>query len=137
MPKIFFHGEIHFLDYANKGQNLLGKGNNQSTKQTQKALRALTGIVGLDGHAHLHNAPAENDHANGFDAGEDKIGKVIYNGQRIAVHGKGREAKQGYGQANDYPYGKKGFGKLLHGIPPFRNCFNSCRTSYRQTGLWI
>ena len=73
MPKIFFHGEIHFLDYANKGQNLLGKGNNQSTKQAEEALRTLACIVALDGHTHLYNAPAQDDYADGFDTGKDKV----------------------------------------------------------------
>ena len=42
------HGEIHFLDYANEGQNFLGKGNNQTTEETKEALRTLACIMALD-----------------------------------------------------------------------------------------
>jgi len=73
MPIIFFHGEIHFLDYADEGQNLLGKGNNQSTEKAEEALRTLACIMALDGHTHLNNAPAKDDYTNGLDTGKDKV----------------------------------------------------------------
>ena len=49
--------------------------------------------MALDTHAHLHHAPAEDDDADGLDAGEDKVTQVIHNGQGIAV-GVGRAGKQ-------------------------------------------
>lgn len=48
--------------------------------------------MALDTHAHLHHAPAEDDDADGLDAGEDKVTQVIHNGQGIAV-GVGRAGK--------------------------------------------
>lgn len=47
----------------------------------------------LDTHAHLHHAPAEDNDADGLDAGENKVTQVIHNGQGIAV-GVGRAGKQ-------------------------------------------
>ena len=91
--------ETHAFSLQNpyQSKNLLGKGNEQSTEEAEETLRALTGIVGLDGHAHLHHAPAQDDNANGFDAGEDKVGKVIYNGQGIAV-GQGGNSEKTHGE---------------------------------------
>lgn len=73
------HYETHFLHHAYGGQYLLGEGNNKPTEQAQEALGALAGIVALDGHTNLHHAPAEDNNADGLDAGKDKIAQVIYN----------------------------------------------------------
>ena len=49
--------------------------------------------MGLDRHAHLHDAPAENDNAQRLDDAKNKIGKVIHNIQRIAARRhRGRNA---------------------------------------------
>lgn len=48
----------------------IGKGNEQPAKEAQKALGALAGIVALYRHTHLYDAPAQNDDANGPNAGE-------------------------------------------------------------------
>lgn len=86
------HRETHFslqLHHTNGRQDLLGKGDQQTAEQAQNALRPLAGIVRLDRHTELHDAPAEDNDANGLDAGEDKIGEVVDDGQRIVACGKG------------------------------------------------
>ena len=50
-------GAVFSSDRADGGQNFLGKGDHQTTKQAVKALCPLAGVVGLDRHTHLHNAP--------------------------------------------------------------------------------
>lgn len=60
-------------------------------------------IVGLDRHAHLHNAPAQNDDADGADAGKDEVGEIVYNGERVAACGKGRGGPHGQGQGGSAP----------------------------------
>ena len=43
---------------ADGGQDFLGKGYHKPTEQAQEPLCPLAGIVGLDGHTYLHDAPA-------------------------------------------------------------------------------
>ena len=85
---------VHTLHRADQRQNLLGKGNKQATKQTQQPLRPLTGVVALDAHAHLHNAPAENDNADGLDDRKNKIRQIVDDGQRITASGIGGGGRQ-------------------------------------------
>ena len=49
----------HLLQCADGAEDFLGKGDHKPAEQTQKALRALACVMALDGHTHLHNAPAE------------------------------------------------------------------------------
>ena len=76
---------IGSLHRADQRQDLLGEGNKQATEQAQQALRPLAGVVALDAHTHLHNAPAENDNADGLDDRKDEVGQVIDDGQRITA----------------------------------------------------
>lgn len=85
---------ISSLHRADQRQDLLGEGNKQATKQTQQPLRPLTGVVALDAHAHLHNAPAENNDADGLDDRKDEVGQVIDDGQRITASGIGGGGRQ-------------------------------------------
>ena len=55
---------------ADSGQNLLGESDDQPTEHTQHTLAALAGVVRLDGHTELDDAPAQDDHADGLDAGK-------------------------------------------------------------------
>ena len=57
---------ISSLHRADQRQDLLGEGNKQATEQAQQALRPLAGVVALDAHTHLHDAPAKNDDADGL-----------------------------------------------------------------------
>ena len=73
------------LQHPHQSKDLLGEGYEQSAEETEEALGSLAGVVGLDGHAHLHYTPAQDDNANGLDAGENEVREVVYNGQGIAV----------------------------------------------------
>lgn len=73
------------LRHTDGSQDLLGKGDDQTAEEAKKALGPLAGVMALDAHAHLHHAPAEDNDADGLDAGEDKVTQVIHNGQGIAV----------------------------------------------------
>ena len=57
--------------HADGGQDLLGEGNEHTAEQAEEALAALAGVVALDAKANLHHAPAQDDDADGPDAGED------------------------------------------------------------------
>ena len=48
----------HSLHHTDGRQNFLCKRNQQTTEQTEDALRSLRRVVGLHGHTELHNAPA-------------------------------------------------------------------------------
>lgn len=73
----------YFSYYTNQAQDFLGKGNEQPAKKAQKALGSLAGVVALYRHSHLHNTPAQDDNANGPDAGENKVGQIVHNTQGI------------------------------------------------------
>ncbi len=68
---------------ADGGKYLLGEGDQQAAEQTQKALGALAGVVGLDGHTDLDDAPAQDDDADGPDRGEDEVGQVVDDGEGV------------------------------------------------------
>ena len=71
------------LSASNQGQDLLGKGDDDTTGQGQKAIGTLRGIVGLEGKAHLHDAPAQQDEAHSTNQAENKFAEVIHHSQRI------------------------------------------------------
>ena len=48
---------------GDKGQNLLGKGNDNAARQGQEAVGTLGGVVALEREAHLDDAPAQQDQA--------------------------------------------------------------------------
>ena len=63
-------------------------------------MRRLAGVVGLCRHTYLHEAPAENNNAQRLEDAENKIGKVIYNIQRIAARRhRGRNAAKAEGSS--------------------------------------
>ena len=83
------------LHRADGGQNFFREGYNQPAEDAENALGPLAGIVGLDAHAKLDDAPAQDDHAHGLDAGENKIRKVVDDGKRVAASGQGGNGKGG------------------------------------------
>jgi len=121
----------HFLQGANGGQDFLGKGNQQTAKQTQEALAALAGIVALDTHTDLYHTPAKDDDTHGLDSGENEVGQIIHDGQRISSSciGPGGQQTGSHHQTGPHSHEPMGFmtvvlrivvGKFFQGVPPFQ-----------------
>lgn len=55
-----------------KVQNLLGEGDDDTTGQGQETVASLGRVMGLQGEAHLDNAPAQQNETYGTDQTEDK-----------------------------------------------------------------
>ena len=83
-------------DCADGGENFFCKGDHQTAEQAQEALGTLAGVMRLDAHAYLYDAPAEDDDADGLDDIENKIRQAADNGQRI-IGGQGRDRAEGQG----------------------------------------
>ena len=85
-------------EHRNSGRNevedLLGKGHDQAARQGgEKALGTLGGVMALEGEAHLHHAPAQQNQADGADQGKDESGEIVHYRQRIAGgESSGRQA---------------------------------------------
>ena len=47
--------------------------------------------MGLKRQAHLHNAPAQQDHAHRPNHAEDEVGQVVDNGEGVAASGRGMQ----------------------------------------------
>lgn len=92
-----------FSDSADGGQDLLGEGNHQPTEQAKEALGALAGVMGLDAHANLDNAPAQDDDADGLDDIENEVGKAVDNSQRIRTSSHSRHRAERKGQHRKGP----------------------------------
>ena len=68
----------------------------QAAEQTEEALGPLAGVVGLKAHAHLDNAPAQDDDAQGLDDGEDEVAQVVDDSQRVGTpSSEGRDGQCG------------------------------------------
>ena len=85
-----------------KVQNLLGEGDDDTTGQSQEAIASLGRVMGLQGKAHLDNAPAQQNEAHGPNQAEDKGTQIVDHGQGI-VGGVG-----GHGQTQDHGTGEYG-----------------------------
>lgn len=73
-------------------EDLLGKGHDQAARQSEKTLGTLGGVMALEGEAHLHHAPAQQNQADGADQGKDESGEIVHYCQRIAGgEGSGRK----------------------------------------------
>ena len=56
----------------------------QAARQCEKALGALGGVMALEGEAHLHHAPAQQDEAHRPDEGKDESrSEIAHHGQRV------------------------------------------------------
>ena len=90
------------LYHADSGQNLLGKSDKQTAEYAEDALGALGGVVRLDGHTQLDDAPAQHDHADGLNARKNKGAEIVDNGKGVGVGGQGRAGQGGaQGQHED------------------------------------
>ena len=81
----------------NQVEDFLCERNDQTAEKGQKAGAALRRVVGLQAQTDLHHAPAQQNHADGFDGGKDKGGQVVDSGQRIFTGGESGRA-DGAGQ---------------------------------------
>ena len=61
---------------GDKGQNLLGKGDDNAARQGQESVGTLGRVMALEGEAHLDDAPAQQNQAHGADQAEDEVGQV-------------------------------------------------------------
>ena len=73
------------LYHADSGQNLLGKSDKQTAEYAEDALGALGGVVRLDGHTQLDDAPAQHDHADGLNARKNKGAEIVDNGNNYGI----------------------------------------------------
>ena len=76
----------------NQIQDLLCERNHQPAKKGQEAGAALGRVMGLQAHADLHHAPAQQDHANGLDGGKHKGGKIVDRRQWVIACGQSGRA---------------------------------------------
>ena len=86
------HGRSH---HADSGQNFLGKSDQQAAEHAEDSLGALGGVVGLDGHAQLDDAPAQHDHTDGLDTGKNEVAEIVDNGKGVGVGSQGRTGQGG------------------------------------------
>ena len=63
---------------GDKVKDFLGEGDYQPTGQGEETLRTLGGIMALEGQADLYDTPAQQDHTDGTNQGENECGKVVY-----------------------------------------------------------
>lgn len=78
---------------GDKVKDFLGEGDYQPTGQGEETLRTLGGIMALEGQADLYDTPAQQDHTDGTNQGENECGKVVYYSERIAAGCKGSSGK--------------------------------------------
>ena len=72
-----------FLLYrADSRKDLLCKGNHKPSEQAQEALGSLAGVVALDRHTDLDDAPAEDNNADSLDRRKE-VGTGIMSIDRI------------------------------------------------------
>lgn len=78
---------------GDKVKDFLGEGDYQSTGQGEETLRTLGGIMALEGQTDLYDTPAQQNHTNGTNQGENECGKVVYHTERIVTGCKGCSGK--------------------------------------------
>src|SRR5699024_11041478 len=95
-PPFLIHSGTSDSGADDQVQDLFGKGDDDTAGQRQEALAALAGIMALQRQAHLNDAPAQQNQADGSDDGEDEGTEVVDNSQRIALgqHRRGGTADQ-------------------------------------------
>ena len=105
-----------FLLYrADSGEDLLRNGDHDPAEQTQEALGSLARVVALDRHTDLHDAPAEDNNADGLDRGEDEVGQVVDHGEGI-VGGESGDSQESRAEYEDAPHGHEDFCTLGSGF---------------------
>ena len=72
-----------FLLAGDQSEDLLGKGDHDTSADRKHAVGALGGIVALERQSHLQDTEAQQNQADGADQGKDKIRKIVDDGQWI------------------------------------------------------
>ena len=86
-----------FLLYrADSREEYLCESIHQPAEQAQEALGTPAGVMALDRHTDLDDAPAEDNHADGLDRRKDEIGQVVDHRDWVAAGGKGGGAEADY-----------------------------------------
>ena len=76
-----------FLYSADGREDFLCESDHQTAEQAQKTLRALAGVMALDRHTYLDDAPAEDNNADGLDRGKDEVRQIVDHRDRIGAGG--------------------------------------------------
>ena len=110
-----------FLLYsADGGEDFFRKGDHDPAEQTQEALGTLACVVALDRHTDLHDAPAQDNNADGLDRAENEVGQIVDDRDRIAAGGKGGGGEHGDTDGQHAPKTDKDFcafgGRFLHSL---------------------
>ena len=106
-----------FLLYRSDGrEDFLCEGDYQAAEQAQEALGSLAGVMALDRHADLDDAPAEDNNADGLDRGKDKVRQVVDHRDRVAAGGKGGGAEADNAEREDAPHRHENLGAFGSGF---------------------
>ena len=98
------HISLPGSDGADGGKDLLCKCNHNPAEQAQEALGSLAGVMALDRHTDLDDAPAEDNNADSLDRGKDKVRQVVDHRDRVAAGGKGGGAEADNAEREDAPH---------------------------------
>ena len=94
-----------FLLYrTDSREDFLCESNHKPAEQAQEALGSLAGVMALDRHTDLDDAPAEDNNADGLDRGKDKVRQVVDHRDRVAAGGKGGGAEADNAEREDAPH---------------------------------
>lgn len=110
------HISLPGLDGADSREDLLCKGNHKPAEQAQEALGSLAGVMALDRHTDLDDAPAEDNNADGLDRGKDKVRQIVDHRDRIAAGGKGGGAEADNAEREDAPHRHENLGAFGSGF---------------------
>ena len=72
-----------FFVACDQSKNFLGKGDHDAARHSEHAVGPLGRIMALEGQAHLQDAEAKQDKANGADERENKLTQIVDHRQRI------------------------------------------------------
>lgn len=72
-----------FLSASDQSEYLLGEGDDNAACNGEHTIGALGGIMALERQAHLQDAEAQQDKANGADERENKLTQIVDHRQRI------------------------------------------------------
>ena len=81
------------LSACDKVEDLFRKGDDNTSRDSQKAVSSLRGIMAFERKTDLNDAEAEQDKTDRPDKSEDEVGQVVDHSQRIAC-GEYRDGRE-------------------------------------------